>query len=611
MQWARRSRGWVGACFSTPYPLNPTPYAGVRQFPRFCLLNRPFRRYNEHIMKPKLPIALSLLAFGATLAGCARARTPSIATVPAANASPVPRLLPLEARPEYLVDRVVDGYRRRILRHRTLMRDMERIVTEMSPLVAAAARQAQGTGALRRMAQENGTTLEEARERWKALQEADLLLESSGDPDAVSVSNAVGVAQWLAGTARANGLPVDLAASHRLSVKIDALKWRIAWYEYLQRPDADRTLPGAPAASPADAAAQLPALRKELEMLRQKRRRLDTRYDPRRAIFAQARYLLRLYPRFPSPDWLFQAYHGGEGGVQRTLRRYCGAEWPGSAAAAIRYGQDGRALPYEDLYFTTKPRSHADAFLYLYGRSDDHRHYWWKLRASQDLIALYRRDPAAFRAEWEAALPGRPVDAFWYPQAAGLSLADLPALQAERANHQLVPVNPRTEFVLQPARDDPQNAACYAALRPEAKGALLLVATAYRRVGGPGQLTIGDMALTQEYVARSRAQHPPPPPKGPIWPPDPEAHALPGNGPPPDFDFHTTGLAFDILRPSNPRQRRVLEYALGYFEDRQILAWIDAKDRGERRYHVVPNPYYAEALAEIASTGQMPELPGL
>jgi hypothetical protein len=87
-------------------------------------------------------------------------------------------------------------------------------------------------------------------------------------------------------------------------------------------------------------------------------------------------------------------------------------------------------------------------------------------------------------------------------------------------------------------------------------------------------------------------------------PPPPEHRTLPGGGPPPDFDFHTTGLAFDLLRPANNRERKVLEYALGYLSDRHALWWMDDKERGPRHYHVVPNPRFRNALGEIGLGGR-------
>src|SRR5581483_4640032 len=408
------------------------------------------QRYNGAVGERK-PIALRVvkcaLEIGmlGALAGCGRSQAPPppVSAPPARVAPAVPQEpLPLWMSREALTESLLESLRKRVMGRREALRDVARIATEIGPIVADAARQPQAEAGLRRMALESGMTFAEARAQWIALQEADLLLESGGDPDAVSPSQAVGVAQWLAGTANANGLPVNLKESRRLSAKIVPLKWKIAWCAYLTGLNADPAAPGAPLISPAEAAAQLPALRSELEMLRAKRRRADARYDPRKAIFAQTRYLLRLYPRFPSPDWLFQAYHGGEAGVQRTLRKYLGNAWPGSSAAAIRFGRHGQPLRYEDLYFSTTPRARRDAFAYLYGRSDDHRYYWWKLRASQEVIALYRRDPAAFQRQWEAFFPGRSKEAVWYPDAPAESLADLAALQAACASRRLVPVGP-------------------------------------------------------------------------------------------------------------------------------------------------------------------------
>lgn len=479
---------------------------------------------------------------------------------------------------------------------------------DVAPIVAAAARQPQVQGAFRQMARDSGIAVEAARARWIRMQEADLLLESGGDPDALSVAEAVGVAQWLATTGRRNGLRVDLAGSRRLTQTIDALKRRIAWLEYLQLPQADTTLPGAPrGVGRAEAAARIPELRARLEALRRKRQAIDARYDPHRAIFAQTRYLLRLYPRFPRADWLYQAYHGGEQGAARTLRMYLGRAWPGSTAAAIRRGgPGGRALRFEDVYFNTTPRGRPDAFRYLYGRSDDHRYYWWKLRAAEETIARYRRDPAEFARQWEAFLPGRALEAAWYPDAPAEAVESRAELRAALAAGDLVPVTARPGLVV---RTLPGGAA---ALRPEAKGALLLIAAVYRKAGGTEAIVAGDLTVTREGVARRRAQGEKVRKKEPARPLDPLLLGpLPGGGPALDFDFHATGLVFDLARPAKPQQRKVLEYALGWLRDRGILTWSVPRDYAARAYHVAPHPRHAAALSRIGRSGSVPPIPPL
>lgn len=552
-------------------------------------------------------LAVGLLG-GACLAlvvGCGRAEPSQTSPSPVLRTTAVAaEPLPLALDSARLSSSIIESLRKRVLGRRASLPDVERVVCEVRPVLAAATRQPAAEKALRQIARDNRTSLEEARAHWIALHEADILLESGGNPEAVSVSEAVGVAQWIASTARRAGLSVNVGESERLTRKIDDLKRRIAWMEYLRRPDADPNAPGAPRVTRAEAEAKRSTLQQELEMLRAKRRRVDPRYDLRRALFAQTRYLLALYPRFPSLDWVFQAYHGGEAGARRTLQRYLGSAWPGSTAAAIRYGRAGKPLSFEHLSLTIGPRSHPQAFDYLYGRGDDHRYYWWKLRTAQEGLALYRRDPAAFRRQWEAFLPGRAKEAYWHPDGPQKAITDLPTLEAACRERRLLPVNARAEYLVRPAPSP-----LHAALRPEAKGALILLATAYRRAGGSGRLQIGDLIRTQEEIDREKARRPPSV-TGPLWPPAPTTQTLPGGGPPPDFDFHATGLAFDVLRPPDPRQRKILECALDYLFNRQILWWMDVRDRGLRHYHVVPNPRYAAALARIGETGRVPSLPG-
>ncbi|MCW3099348.1 MAG: hypothetical protein JWL77_4966 [Chthonomonadaceae bacterium] len=514
---------------------------------------------------------------------------------------PLPGRLSREERTTLLLT----GLHKRIRGRLASWKDIERIVKETSPLVEAAAEQTEVQPIFAQIAVEEGSTPEEAKAHWIQVQEADLLLESGGEADSVSISDAVGVAQWLAGTGRGVGLKVGLPASRRLTQQIDALRLRIAWIDYLQRPDADPHAPGAPRLTGVDFA-ERPTLLQSVEDLRAQRRAVDARYDPAQAIAAQTRYLLRLYRRFPGEDWLFQAYHGGEAGVTRTLKFYLGKKWPGTAAKAIRTGNHGDRLSFEDVYFTTSPLAHAEAFRYLYGRSDDHRRYWWKIRASQEALAAYRQDPTAFQKEWLGYFPGRPTDAYWYPDAPdSSSFAEIGALQRAWTEKRLLPVLSDSTFRIRPEPLDPTQSALYSGLRPASLGLLRLVEKTYRATGSTLPLTVGDLTLTTPLAIRARELAPPKPLKPPLWPPNVVRVHPPGDGPPPDFDFHTTGIAFDILRPPDDKQRKALEYALDSLEDRRILAYTDAKDHNERRYHVVPNPAHADALSRMAS-GPLP-----
>ncbi|HLK57745.1 MAG TPA: hypothetical protein VKU00_14360 [Chthonomonadaceae bacterium] len=523
--------------------------------------------------------------------------------------------LPLRLSREQQVDLLIQSLEKRIIGRRASFLEIERTANEIRPIVAAAAAQAEVQPFLKRMAQDEGVSTDTMRARWIALQEADLLLEAGGDPDSLSPARAAGAAQWLPGTGQGVGLKVNLAESERLTKQIEELKRRIAWDVYLQRPDADLSLPGIPVLPSGGVQAELPALRKELETLRARRRGVDERFDPQRAIFAQTRYLLRLYPRFPSADWLFQAYHGGEGGVTHLLKLYLGSAWPGHVTEAIRTGNDGKPLRYEDVYFQATPLKHIEAFSYLYSRSDDHRHYWWKLRASEEALKRFREDPAALKQRWEALLPGRPTEALWYTP---LIEDALVSETDETTGLNLIPVRAGADLLLPKVTPELRAAGTYMALRPESLGALRLIDRLYQKCRGIGALRLGDLTYTQRYLglalqlqkAREAAQPRPLGQSAPLpWPPDVGRNSLPGGGPPFDFDYHTVGAAFDLLRPMDEHARKLLEFSLDNLGERGILTWRDSKDRGERHYHVVPNPRFGEALRAYADAGQSSPLP--
>src|SRR5207253_9023278 len=95
-------------------------------------------------------------------------------------------------------------------------------------------------------------------------------------------------------------------------------------------------------------------------------------------------------------------------------------------------------LSFEDLYFGTTPRSHPDAYSYLYGRSDYHRYYWWKILMAERAIALYRKDPQEFRREWAALRPGQRLEVAWYPNAAEVSFHSVADLERAYTRGKLV-----------------------------------------------------------------------------------------------------------------------------------------------------------------------------
>ena len=518
------------------------------------------------------------------LSGCRPQQTapptvPKMPTVRVVLQSP----LPMQLSDAEWERTVLASLEKRIVGRRETFGDIERIVARISLLIREAVYSPELSVDFETIAQDNGLSLVEMREQWIATQEADLLMESGGRDDAISPSDACGVAQWLASTGRANGLYVNENESKRLTAKINPLKTQISWHEYLSRPDAKTNLPNAPELSQAEAIAQLPALRAELQLLNAKRRTVDERFVPSRAVFAQTHYLVKLYRRFPGLDWLYQAYHGGEGGATRTLKLYLGSYFPGNTADAIRYGNSGSRLNWETLYKNVTPQTRPDAFDYVYGRGDDHRHYWWKLRVCRGAIARYRSNKAAFEQEWLALLPGRSKEVLWYPNAQALSLPNITDKPNALASGKL---QTRKSYFGQEITASPQTI-----------GALLLVSKWYRANGGKEPLSIdADWLSTDELERRNRANPPQTTPS--LLPPDTLVSPLEATLPP-TFDFHTTGLAIDIRKPEAKRDAKILDYVLGWMEDREMIWRLYRRTAQPPCHHFVPNPRFAEALRSV------------
>lgn len=735
----------------TPSPADPASIGSSQ--PAWQRLPLPLRRglLTGGAAAGAVGLFYAALAGGPPQRGAARtsgARKPApVAKLAAARAG---RASVQEER-ALLVDSIIRSQKKRIWGRKRSLPDVARVATQIGPLVARALEQPSIQADLRALAEQSGMSLAEYKTYFRHKQEADILLESGGDPNARSVSNAIGVAQFLAGTARASGgLKVDLPDSRRLTGRIMRAEGEIAALEELPedwvkplpgaapaarphpaliaavpappkapesppaaelptraplasrgarperaavadtalpapaappnatgRPAADATsgagapsesrspvpspsqatpaavasasapaeaspssgtpAPGdsaakeanptpapiekpsvAPAPKPAVCPAPKPAAAvvtrdeliakraQELRLLEAKRRQVDERYDPAKAIASQTRYLVRMARRYGSLDWVFQAYHGGEGGVRNTVAYYLGDRWKafGSPESAIRGVLTSRGglervrqpLTFEDLYFKTTPRAQPAAFSYLYGRSDNHRYYWWKILAAEHAIALYRRDPAQFREEWQALRPGQRLEVVWYPRSKELNFHNVAALKQGYASGQLVhwPASARSHGLVlgDLAPLDRTNAYQYKGLRPEALGALFRIADLYLNSGGSSlPLRIVSLVQTEQYRAELNALHPP------SW----MRHTTKPEDIP--IDLEPTGLCFDIQRPAADWNRKVLEYALSWLADRNQIYWIEEWDQGPPRYHVCPSPEFRREMVRTAGLG--------
>ncbi|MCW2994455.1 MAG: lytic transglycosylase protein, partial [Conexibacter sp.] len=212
--------------------------------------------------------------------------------------------------------------------------------------------------------------------------EAIVFLESAGRPDAVAsndLESAAGLTQILAQTATGLlGLKVDVAASEKLTA-------RIARSTSFTR----------------------------IAKLKAARRKVDERFDPRKALEATTRYLEFAKGQLGRDDLAVESYHMGVGNLQRALKAYGSSE-----------------IPYAQLFYDSTPVRHSAAWKVLASLGDDSSTYLWRIGAAKAIMSLYRKDPRKLAAQ--ALLQGSPAgERVLRPQDATPSLADDGALETD------------------------------------------------------------------------------------------------------------------------------------------------------------------------------------
>jgi hypothetical protein len=112
----------------------------------------------------------------------------------------------------------------------------------------------------------------------------------------------------------------------------------------------------------------------------------DDRMNPERAAPAAARYLARMETKFGGRDWAIFAYHCGEGCVSDLLPL---------TEAAVHHKQPSVA----EMFFAANPARHAELYQVLQRemQRDYSPTYWFRIKRAEQLLALYKEDPAAFR----------------------------------------------------------------------------------------------------------------------------------------------------------------------------------------------------------------------
>ena len=371
------------------------------------------------------------------------------------------------------------------------------------------------------------------------LLEAIVFLESGGRPDVIAGSdpaNAAGLTQILAETGR-NFLQmhVELAASRTLTRKIAAAVRR------------------------GDQAA--------VARLRARRRRVDARFDPARALAGTVRYLSTAQARFGRSDLAVVSYHMGIGNLESVLRDYARAHDPEPIADVVA----NRDLSWARIYFDASPIHRAAAWRRLSGLGDDTETYYWRVLAAEEIMRLYRHDRKELERLRLLQTDRASAEEVLHPPDTTQQFADPSALAHAWRDRKLQPLpsHPGRLFL----RVDPHMGALaarfgrqpslYRGLRPEALAMLLYLAGRVHALsGGQAPLIVAATVRDKSYERLLGAE----------------------NGlPPTTFSMNTTGYSFDIRRRyRSPAQAAAFQYELEHLETRGLIAW----DRSPTTIHI-------------------------
>jgi len=355
-----------------------------------------------------------------------------------------------------------------------------------------------------------------------------VFLESAGRPDALAsddLQSAAGLTQILAQTGTGLlGLKVDVAASTRITRSI----------------------------------ARSQSARHRRALLAQ-RRRVDERFDPRKALEATTRYLEFAKGKLGRDDLAVESYHMGVGNLQRALSAY---------------GADG--IPYAQLFFDSTPLRHPQAQRILAALGDDSATYLWRVLAAENIMKAYRDDRAglARQAQLQA---GPSAEGALRPRDAVPRFADDQALHSD----QLLALDPP---LLRGARARLSGGlaaqpADHRTLRPGAAAVLRYLGAGVAEISRTGPLTV---AAATRTVA------------------DEQTSGEGGAGVEAAPSLHTSGWAFDVSRSyRSPAQAQAFQFWLDRLTALDVIAWA----RRPGAIHVAVGPRADDLVKPLLGAG--------
>jgi Transglycosylase SLT domain len=440
-------------------------------------------------------------------------------------------------------DRLVFSEARTVELERRAAAGFSHVVYAKSPggVVATAARTRRYRAAIEATAEGSGADPE--------LLEAIVFLESAGRPDVIAgrdPEGAAGLTQVLAETGQnLLGMRIDLQESRSLTRRITRAE---------RRGQARRA-----------------------RRLRAKRRRVDERFDPQKAIAAAGRYLKLARERFGSEELAIVSYHMGIGNLEGALRAYAGA----GDDEPVREIVDDEGLSYARLYFDSSPERNSEAYGLLAALGDDSATYYWRVLASREIMRLSREDPRELRRLAALQTAKGSAEEVLHPREDTEVFDDPGELEDAYRKGRLRPFpddSARTGLRRDPRMGElaerlDANASLYRGLRPEALVLASYLGVQVRELGGvDAPLTVTSTVRDREYQAQVA-----------------EGNQEATTG----YSLHTTGYAFDLLRRYRSREQALaLEFVLGRLQALDLIAWA----REPAAIHVAVSEEAAELL---------------
>ncbi|CAA9474998.1 MAG: GH23 [uncultured Solirubrobacteraceae bacterium] len=349
--------------------------------------------------------------------------------------------------------------------------------------------------------------------------EAIVLLESAGRPDAVAdprLEGAVGLTQILAETGRnLLEMKVDPAAARRIG----------------------RSLRRATRAGDTEL----------IGRLRARRRAVDERFDPPKALAAAARYLKFARGELGRDDLAVVSYHMGVGNLQSALSAY---------------GEDD--ISYARLYFDSTPLEHEQAYRKLAALGDDSATYLWRVEAAREIMRLYRSDPAQLDRISALQTAKNSAEEVLHPRAETKPFRSPSALREAYDDGRLAALR-RTTLAKYGLRIDrgmgelaprlQRRKTTYRGLRPPALALLTYLGAGVKSISGSeGSLAVTSTVRDERYqrllLSRNREATP-------------------------NYSLHTTGWAFDLLRTYRSKdQALALQFMLERLQSHNLIAWV-------------------------------------